>query len=245
VNIVRLLESPAELPGKPPGLNAHTQEVNMKKAVTRVAMGALLASFALGSPGTALAEDSGYLGDYTALKEVKDAAGDTVMRYVNPKLKPGAYQAVMIDPPQYYPAPKPSEQVSSQTLTDISNYLDNGLRDKLGAKFTVVSEPGPGVLRIRPAITAVAPKAVGLKPYQLVPVALVVSSVKGRGKEARIQVEVDVVDSMTGERMGASVRKGVGAKLASDKAALALTDVQPLLDKWIDTGSAFVAEQMK
>jgi len=217
----------------------------MNKAVKLVSMGAFLASFALTSAGTALAETSGYLGDYAALKEAKDAAGGTVMRYVNPKLKPGMYKAVMIDPTQYYPAPAPSEQVSSRTLTDISNYLDKGLRDKLGAKLTIVSEPGPGVLRIRPAITAVAPKNAALKPYQMVPVAFVVSSVAGRGKEASIQVEVDVVDSVTGERMGASVRKGVGAKLASDQAALTLTDVQPLLNQWIDTGSSFVAEQVK
>ncbi|MGE5320962.1 MAG: DUF3313 domain-containing protein [Hyphomicrobiaceae bacterium] len=217
----------------------------MHKAVQFVSMGALLASFTLMAASTALAENSGYLGDYAALKEVKDAAGNTVMRYVNPKLKPGMYKAVMIDPTQYYPAPKPSEQVSSRTLTDISNYLDKGLRDTLGAKVMIVSEPGPGVLRIRPAITAVAPKNAGLKPYQMIPVAFVVSSVAGRGKEANIEVEVDVVDSVTGERMGASVRKGVGAKLASDKAALTLTDVQPLLDRWIDSGSAFVAEQMK
>lgn len=45
--------------------------------------------------------------------------------------------------------------------------------------------------------------------------------------------------------LAASVRKGVGAKLASDKARLSLADVQPLLDKWIDTGSALVAERMK
>ncbi|MDP3584758.1 MAG: DUF3313 domain-containing protein [Thiobacillus sp.] len=217
----------------------------MKKAVRLVSMGALLASFALTSAGTALAEDSGYLGDYAALKEVKDAAGDKVMRYVNPKLKPGTYQAVMIDPTQYYPAPKPSAQISSHALTDISNYLDKGLRDKLGAKLTIVSEPGPGVLRIRPAITAVAPKTVGLKPYQVIPIAFVVSSVKGRGKEAAIQIEVEVVDSVTGERMGASVRKGVGAKLASDNAALTLTDVLPLLNQWIDTGASFVTEQVK
>lgn len=217
----------------------------MKKAVRLVSMGALLVAFALTSAGTALAEDSGYLGDYAALKEVKDAAGDKVMRYVNPKLKPGAYQAVMIDPTQYYPAPKPSAQVSSHALTDISNYLDKGLRDKLGAKLTIVSEPGPGVLRIRPAITAVAPKNAALKPYQMVPVAFVVSSVAGRGKEASIQVEVDVVDSVTGERMGASVRKGVGPKLASDNAALTLTDVLPVLNQWIDTGASFVAEQVK
>lgn len=217
----------------------------MNKAVKLASIGALLASFALASAGAARAADSGFLGDYSALKETKDAAGDTVMRYVNPKLKPGAYQAVMLDPTQYYPAPKPTEQVSASTLTDISNYLDKGLQDKLGAKVTVVSDPGPGVLRIRPAITAVAPQTVGLKPYQVIPIAFIITSAKGRGKEAAIHVEFDVVDSVTGERMGASVRKGVGAKLASDKAPLSLRDVQPLLDKWIDTGSSFVAEHMK
>jgi hypothetical protein len=135
--------------------------------------------------------------------------------------------------------------VSASTLTDISNYLDKGLQDKLGAKVTLVSEPGPGVLRIRPAITAVAPQTVGLKPYQVIPIAFIITSAKGRGKEAAISVEFDVVDSVTGERMGASVRKGIGAKLASDKAPLSLHDVQPLLDKWIDTGASFVAEHVK
>jgi hypothetical protein len=220
--------------------------MNMNKAVKLVSMGALLASVALiAAAPTQAAENSGFLGDYSALKEVKDAAGDTVMRYVSPKLKPGAYQAVMIDPTQYYPAPKPTEQVTSSTLTDISSYLDKGLHEKLGAKMTVVFEPGPGVLRIRPAITAVAPQTVGLKPYQVLPIAFIISSAKGRGKEAALHVEMEVVDSVTGERMGASVRKGIGAKLANDKAPLSLKDVQPLLDKWIDTGSSFVAENMK
>jgi hypothetical protein len=45
--------------------------------------------------------------------------------------------------------------------------------------------------------------------------------------------------------MAAAVRKGAGAKLATDDAPLTLTDVLPLLDKWIATGSSFVAEQMK
>ena len=217
----------------------------MNKAVRLVSMAALLASVAVTAAGPAQAENSGFLGDYSALKEVKDAAGDTVMRYVSPKFNPGMYQAVMIDPTQYYPAPMPTEQVTSSTLTDISGYLDKGLRDRLGAKVTVVSEPGPGVLRIRPAITAVAPQTVGLKPYQIIPIAFIISSAKGRGKEAAIHVEIDAVDSVTGERMGASVRKGIGAKLASDNAPLSLGDVQPLLDKWIDTGSSFVAEHMK
>lgn len=37
----------------------------------------------------------------------------------------------------------------------------------------------------------------------------------------------------------------MGTWLARDKAALTLTDVLPLLNQWIDTGSSFAAEQMK
>ena len=217
----------------------------MKNAIKWASAGALLAVAAFASAGYAADENSGFLGDYSALKEAKDAAGDTVLRYVNPKLKPGTYQKILIDHTQYYPAPKPSEQVSASTLTEISNYVDHGLRTKLGAKMALATEPGPGVLRLRPAITTVATQTPGLKPYQVIPIAFIVSSAKGRGKEAAIQIEVEMVDSMTGEVMGASVRKGVGAKLASDKAPLQLIDVKPLLDKWIDTGAAFVAERMK
>jgi len=206
-------------------------------------MGALLASVTLVSAGFAQAEDSGYLGDYAALSEVKDSAGDTVMRYVNPKLKPGAYQAVMLDPTQYYPAPKPTGQVTSSTLTDISRYLDKGLRDKLGAKVKVVSEAGPGVLRIRPAITAVAAdrRAEALPGHSC---RLHHQFGEGPRKEAAIHIEVDVVDSVTGDAWrfcAQGNRREAGKRQCSTDAG----DVRPLLDKWIDTGSSFVAEHVK
>ncbi|MBS1190506.1 MAG: hypothetical protein H6R10_2298 [Rhodocyclaceae bacterium] len=203
-------------------------------------IGALLSAASLAEEG-----QSGFLGDYSALTKTTDAAGDTVMRYVNPNLKPGAYQQVMIDPTQYYPVPAPTKQVSADTLEEIRNYVDRGLREKLGTKVTLASQPGPGVLRIRPAITAVVPQTPGLKPYQVLPIAFVVTAAKGRGKEAAINMEVEAVDSVTGERMGASMRRGVGAKLANDKAPLTLRDVQPLLDRWIDTGASFIASQVK
>jgi len=216
----------------------------MKNTIKLVAISALMLTNTFATIAFAGSENSGFLADYSALSEVKDAAGDKVMRYVNPKFTSADYQAVIVDPVQYYPAPKPTEQVTASTLTEISNYVDKGLNEKLGSKVTLAPEPAAGVARVRTAITAVAANTSGLKPYELVPVGFLISSVKGRGKEAAIQVEVEVVDSVTGELLGASVRKGVGAKLAKD-AKLALKDLQPLLDKWIDTGSSFVAERLK
>lgn len=217
----------------------------MKNTIKLATIGALMLTNTFVSVAFAESENSGFLGDYSALSEVQDTAGDKVMRYVNPKFTSAEYQAIIVDAIQYYPSPKPNEQVTTSTLTEISNYLEKGLNEKLGSKVTLAPEPGPGVARVRTAITAVAANSPGLKPYELVPIGFLVSSVKGRGKEAAIQVEVEVVDSVTGELLGAAVRKGVGAKLASKDAKLSLKDLQPLLDKWIDTGASFVAERLK
>ncbi len=217
----------------------------MKNTTKLAIVSALMLTNTFTNVAFAQSENSGFLGDYSALSETKDAAGDKVMRYISPKLTSADYQSVIIDPIQYYPAPKPTDQVTASTLTEISNYVDKGLQEKLGGKLTLASEPGPGVIRVRPAITAVSANSPGLKPYEIVPVGFLISSVKGRGKEAAIQIEVEMVDSISGELLGASVRKGIGAKLASKDAKLSLKDVQPLLDKWIDTGSSFVAERLK
>ena len=44
---------------------------------------------------------------------------------------------------------------------------------------------------------------------------------------------------------GAAVRKGAGAKLEGDEEKLTLEQVRPLLDRWIETGSTFAAEQLR
>lgn len=217
----------------------------MKSTIKLATISALMLTNIFSTVAFAEAVNSGFLADYSALSETKDSKGDKVMRYVNPKFTSAGYQAVIIDPVQYYPAPKPTDQVTTSTLTEISNYVSNGLNENLGSKITLATEPALGVARMRTAITAVAASSAGLKPRDLVPIGFIISSVKGRDKEAAIQIEVEIVDSVTGELLGASVRKGVGAKLASKDAKLALKDLQPLLDKWIDTGSSFVAERLK
>jgi hypothetical protein len=190
-------------------------------------------------------KNSGFLGDYSKLTQEKDSTGETVLRYVNPALKPGDYTSVIIDFVQLYPEPKATEQVSEQTLNDIRNYVDGVLQDKIADKMFVTTEPGPGVLLLRPAITAVASQKAGLKPYELLPIGFLISSAAGRDKVAAITMEFDVLDSVSGERVAASVRKGAGAKLEGDKAQLTLEHLRPTLDKWIETGSSFMAEKFK
>jgi len=215
----------------------------MTKAMRLIVIVAICGAVA--ACATSGGERSGFLGDYSKLAPEKDAMGEPVLRYVSPKLAPGAYTKVLIDPVQFHPAPQPSESVDESTLTAIRNYIDKGLRDGMSAKIPLASGPGPGVIRIRPAITAVASETTDLKPYQYIPIAFIVTSAVGRSKQAAIQMEIEAIDSVTSERLGAAVRQGAGAKLESNEQKLTLEHVRPLLDKWIATGSAFSAERVK
>lgn len=215
----------------------------MNKAMKWMAIAAI--GTAVTACATSTGERSGFLGDYSKLAAGKDAMGEPVLRYVSPALAPGAYKKVLIDPVQFYPAAEPSEHVDASTLTAIRDYVDKGLRERMGAKMPLASGPGPGVVRFRPAITAVAPETTDLKPYQYIPVAFVVTTAMGRDKQAAIQMEFEAVDSMTSERLGAAVRKGAGAKLDNQEGKLTLEQVRPLLDRWIETGSTFAAEQLR
>jgi hypothetical protein len=187
----------------------------------------------------------GFLGDYSMLKEEKDAAGDPVRRYVSPRLAPGAYQKLMLDAVQFYPAPQASEYVDMKTYNDVRNYVEMQMRSKLAAKVPLASAPGPGVVRVRTAITSVAAETPGLKPYEVLPIGMAFSAIRGRGKDAVLGIEVELLDSVTGERVGAAVRRGTGEHLGSDESKLTLEHLRPLLDKWTDAGAQFAAEKIR
>ena len=191
---------------------------------------------------------SGYLGDYSDLKEEKGGGGVPVMRYVSPKFTPANYHAVIIQKVQFYPKPEPTDQLSQKTIDEIGNYLNTTVHEKIAEKVQVVDTPGPGVANLRWAVTGVAPQKMGLKPYQFVPIALVVTlasrGVAGTPEEAKIVVEAEATDSVSKEILLKVVRAGTGEELKKTQVEnpqegdkkevreVTLDSVKPLIDKW-------------
>jgi hypothetical protein len=84
---------------------------------------------------------SGFLGAdsvYAQLTDVKLPDGAKSKRWIGPDLSAANYTAVVIDPVTLYPKPEPGPQVDSDTLDQISSYLNDQLRDKVAAKIKVV-----------------------------------------------------------------------------------------------------------
>ena len=181
-------------------------------------------------------EYSGFLKDYSRLKEAQSPSGAVVMRWIDPELKVNQYTSVYIEPSQFYPAAKPTEKIPQSTLNGITSYYDQALKRELSKSLPLASAPGPGVIVLRPAITAVSSETESLAPYEYVPVALVaaaVSTASGiRDQETQLATEAVFIDGQNQQVVAQVVRKGIGKPLANSSQAMKPDDVKKVIDGW-------------
>jgi hypothetical protein len=178
---------------------------------------------------------SGYLGDYSKLESVKGEGGDEIRRWVSPKLQKGEYLKLMVDPIVFFPQAQPTPQISAETLRQIGAYANEALRRELGKSFLLVNQAGPGVARLQVAFTGVTTETEGLAPYEYIPVAAIAAGVQEatgtRSREPAIQVEAQVTDSLSNQRLAAAVRRAKAKPvLKNDKEQLTLEMMRPLID---------------
>ena len=193
---------------------------------------------------------SGYLAEevYGKLEKVEIREDETAERWLGPKMSLANYKAILIEPVILYPEPEPGPQVSEETLDEIRDYLTEKLTAKVGSVLNVADEASPTVLRMRTAVTGVEIKTEGMKAYEVVPVAAIFGGVKAltgkRDREVRVFVEVEFSDSVSGELVGAVVRRLKGENLEGKKDQLALEDVQPELDVATDDAQGIMKEML-
>lgn len=179
---------------------------------------------------------SGFLKSYSQLKPSKSATGAPVMFWLDKGVKLRKFTTAYIEPSQLYPRPQPTAVISANTLQSITRYLDTALKRELGKSLVIVQAPGPDTLIVRPAITAVSSKVEGLKPYEVLPIALVAAAVNtaagGRDQSVELAIEAAFLDSSDNNVIAEVVRKGSANPLENEKTQLTLDAVRPLLDEW-------------
>lgn len=181
-------------------------------------------------------EYSGFLSDYSQLKEAKSPSGAEVMRWVDPDLDLSRYTAVFIEPTQFYPKPQATTKIPDSTLNGINSYYNQALKRELAKSLPIANAPGPGVIVVRAAITAVSSKTESLKPYEYIPVALVAAAVSTgtgiRDQETTLGTEAQFLDGASGKVIAQVVRKGTGKPLSNDSQVMKADDVKGVIDGW-------------
>ena len=157
--------------------------------------------------GPAKATKAGFLSDYSRLR----ATSDSSLRYIN-KPALGRYSSFIVDTVDlhFYSGAKGIEEKSKGKLTqenidDLTSYMHTVLVRAVEASGRkVVYQPGPGVARIRAALTDINKS----NAASLMPTAKVAGAGLGGAS-----LEAEIIDSKTGEQIGAIVESRLGSRI--------------------------------
>jgi len=159
-------------------------------------------------------EESGFLVDYSQL--TPGGEDRAALTYVDPDVDFKNYDALMFDRVSVWLSPEAeTRDVDPAVFKKMSDYFRHALVKAVEDGYTVVDQPGPNVIRVRAAITDV-------EPSDPVAKALSVDNIGTGGAEA----EIELLDSMSSERLAAAVDRRQGDQPASR-------------DVWEDTKDAF------
>ncbi len=184
---------------------------------------------------------SGFMSEatYARLQDTRSPSGQPVRRWIAPDARLGRYTAVWLEPSVFYPTPQPTVQLSRETLAAVCAYLDEAMRREVQGLLRIADAPGSDTLRFRPAITAAAARSEGLKAYQLIPLAFILT-LGQTTKRAVLAIEYELRDSRDDRLLAAGMRLGDGAELANLTDPLTLAQLKPAIDAWARDARAFL-----
>ncbi len=165
------------------------------------------------------ARRTGFLSDYSGLEEVES----DVWFYVNPRVPVGTYTRFIVDPVE--PRVDLEESgFSEATVTEFAEYMHASMVRRVSENYQIVTQPGPGVARVRLALTSIS----GSVPLlNIIPQTRITGA--GRGGAA---MEGEIKDSITDEQVGAVVQSASAGFFESTGVSDA-SDIHAVIDYWM------------
>jgi len=186
-------------------------------------------------------EKSGFLGDYSQMREGK--FNEALYVYVNPKADCHKYSKVLIEPVTLWAeaenSPMASLDIDDQKM--LATQAWGVLYDVMHkGKFVITDKPGPDVMVVKAAVTeAVKAKVLLADITAVVPYVWEAATVWGIGTGkwpflGELAGELEITDSTTGERLFAGVDKVVGTLGSNLDPRTRWDDVRKGFDRWRD-----------
>jgi hypothetical protein len=184
-------------------------------------------------------EQSGFLEDYSKLE--KGEEGRALFVYENPDADFSAYRKVIIDPVTVWRAldsdKSKMRNVPEEEQLRLANLFHAAIFEELRANWEVVQEPGPGVLRVRVALTEAGKANAPMNVVStLLPISRAITEVNrvATGTHRYVgsaSAEGEVTDAESGEVLLAAMDRRVGGKTVRGSAS-SWSDVENALQHW-------------
>ena len=171
------------------------------------------------------------------------------LRYVNLNIAWTKYKQVLIPPVTFWGDEKTSlSQEDQQKLIDT---FHAELEQKLGAKFPVVQEPGPGVMVVQVALVDAESSTPVMRSISMaLPQARVIGRLRymatgSYGWVGGATAEVKVVDSVSGEVLAAAVDRRIGGSNVKNAAQWEWGDTEHAMEFWSEQIAARLSDWSK
>jgi hypothetical protein len=181
---------------------------------------------------------SGFLGNYTGLRPSPDESG--AWSYRKPEANFKRYTKIILDPLVIWPSQNSAYGgIDALTAWKLALAFQERMSQALAGGYVIVKEPGPGVLRLRAALTEVILERPTLaSPGPLLPLAndiLLQASEKISGMnalEGEAAIEAELLDAENQERLAAFVEKRMSSKILLTRDKDSLGPVLEIFDYW-------------
>jgi len=196
---------------------------------TKIAMACLLVGLApvliSGCATRAPAAKTGFLKDYSKLEPHPDIDGRH--RYINPNINAGDYSKFMVDPVAVNLSETGTKRgVDQEKLDELAKFFHKQIVHNLEQGYRVVNSAGPGVIRVRVAITDVEKTNPLLNIHPALK--LTGAGLGGAGMEG------ELVDSVTGQTIAAFIDNQKGSRLSFVAGLKWFGHAQAVMENWAE-----------
>jgi hypothetical protein len=178
---------------------------------------------------------TGFLGP-DASKLAPGPEGGAALAWINPNAQWGNYTKVQLLPVEFWAAA--DSKVSPDDQKVLTGYFYNSLQTNLAKNFTLVDQPGPGVMTLRVALMDATTAVPGLRTISvIVPQARILNAAQSLATDSyafvgSAEAEMKLTDSVSGELLGEAVDKQAGGMGLKGAASFQWGDAQNAMDYW-------------
>jgi Protein of unknown function (DUF3313) len=195
------------------------------------------AAQALQSGGQLPSSITGFLGP-DAAKLAPGPEGGAALVWVNPAAQWNSYTKIQLMPVEFWAAA--DSKVSTADQQVLTQYFYNTLRSNLSKSFTVVDQPGPGVLTLRVALMDATTAVPGLRTVSvIVPQARVLNLAQSMATDSyafvgSAEAKMKLTDPVSGAVLAEAVDRRAGGMGLKSAASFQWGDAQNAMDYWAE-----------
>jgi len=178
---------------------------------------------------------TGFLGP-DASKLAAGPEGGAALAWLNPGAQWSSYTKIQLMPVEFWAAA--DSKVSAADQQTLTTYFYNALQTDLSKSFTLVDQPGPGVLTLHVALMDATTAVPGLRTVSVViPQLRVINMAQSLATDSyafvgSAEAEMKITDSVTGQMLGEAVDQRAGGMGIKSAASFQWGDAQNAMDYW-------------